>query len=113
MKIAIVGGGATGALAAAHLARRASGLAEIIVVDPVEGLGRGLAYSTNDRRHLLNVRAANMSAFGDDAAHFLNWLRGRNDGALVEPFSFVSRKVYGDYLSDPTGNKLCIFHMMG
>jgi uncharacterized NAD(P)/FAD-binding protein YdhS len=100
MRIAIVGGGATGALAAAHLARRARESTDIVVIEPAERLGRGLAYSTDDPRHLLNVRASNMSAFGDDAAHFLNWLRGRNDGALAEPFSFVSRKVYGDYVSD-------------
>jgi len=106
MRIAIVGGGATGALAAAHLARRARESTEIIVVEPAERLGRGLAFSTDDPRHLLNVRASNMSAFGEDAEHFLNWLRGRNDGALAEPFSFVSRKVYGDYVSDVAAEAL-------
>jgi uncharacterized NAD(P)/FAD-binding protein YdhS len=100
MRIAIVGGGATGALAAAHLARRACGRSEIIVIEPAERLGRGLAYSTGDPRHLLNVRASNMSAFGDDAAHFLDWLQDRNDGVSPEPYSFVSRKIYGDYVGD-------------
>ena len=106
MQIAIVGGGATGALAAAHLAQSARESTEIIVIEPAERLGRGLAYSTDDPRHLLNVRAANMSAFGDDAGHFLDWLRARNDGALAEPYSFVSRKVYGDYVSDVAAEAL-------
>jgi len=105
MRIAIVGGGATGALAAAHLAQRARESTEIIVIEPAERLGRGLAYSTDDPRHLLNVRAANMSAFGDDAAHFLDWLQGRN-GAPAEPYSFVSRRVYGDYVSDVAAEAL-------
>ena len=100
MRIAIVGGGATGVLTAAHLARRAREQTEIIVIEPAERLGRGVAYSTDDPQHLLNVRASNMSAFGNDAAHFLDWLQDRNYGAPAQPYSFVSRKIYGDYVSD-------------
>ena len=66
MRIAIIGGGASGALTALHLARGLPvGSAEIIVIEPAEEIGRGLAYSTDDPGHLLNVRAANMSAFAD------------------------------------------------
>ena len=58
MHIAIIGGGASGALAALHLARALPvGSAEIIVIEPAEEIGRGLAYSTDDPGHLLNVRA--------------------------------------------------------
>ena len=93
MRIAIVGGGATGALASLHLARvlgmRAS---EIVVIEPAEEIGRGLAYATTDPRHLLNVRVANMSALADQPSHLLNWLRSR--GALsgvaeTTPFCFI------------------------
>lgn len=59
--------------------------------------GKGLAYSTAHNGHLLNVRAANMSALPDDPDHFCQWLaqRGHTDQS-----AFVSRAVYGDYLSD-------------
>ena len=66
MRIAIIGGGASGALMALHLARALPlGGAEITVIEPAEEVGRGLAYSTDDPEHLLNVRVANMSAFAD------------------------------------------------
>jgi hypothetical protein len=66
MRIAVIGGGATGALASLHLARVLSDrAAEIVVIEPAEEIGRGLASATTDPRHLLNVRVANMSAFDD------------------------------------------------
>ena len=97
LKIAIVGGGATGVLAAAHFARRCDPAeAEIVVVDPSRELGRGLAYATDDPRHLLNVRVANMSAFADRPDHLYEWLRARRGEGCPSPFSFISRATYGD-----------------
>jgi uncharacterized NAD(P)/FAD-binding protein YdhS len=69
MRVVIVGGGATGALAALHLARFKRGGAEIVVIEPAEEIGRGMAYATDDPGHLLNVRVANMSAFADQSDH--------------------------------------------
>jgi uncharacterized NAD(P)/FAD-binding protein YdhS len=56
---------------------------------------RGLG--TRDVEHLLNVRAANMSAFPDDAGHFLRWL-GVAKGDQVN--RFVPRLTYGLYLRE-------------
>jgi uncharacterized NAD(P)/FAD-binding protein YdhS len=101
MRIAIVGGGATGILAAAHLARRLDpAIDEIVAVEPGETLGRGLAYATDDPRHLLNVRVANMSAFADEPDHLTAWLNRRRGTGATSPFSFISRGLYGDYLAD-------------
>eukprot|EP01037_Dinobryon_pediforme_P041435 gene41435-51205_t len=61
MKLAVIGGGAAGALAAVHLARTRGAPHEIVIVDPDADVGRGRAYSTRDHGHLLNVRTANMS----------------------------------------------------
>ena len=99
-RIAIVGGGASGALMAAHLLRgRPKNLAVTIVETRAE-LGRGLAYATDNPSHLLNVRAANMSAFADDPGHFARWLSTQRDApAAADPeFRFVSRGLYGRYL---------------
>ena len=100
MRIAVIGGGATGALAAAHLIRRLGGeRAKVSVIDPALSIGRGLAYSTGDPRHLLNVRVANMSAFANEPEHLLNWLRRRSREDTPTPFCFISRNTYGDYVS--------------
>jgi uncharacterized NAD(P)/FAD-binding protein YdhS len=105
-RIAVVGGGATGALAAVHLARvldvRAGGI-DISVIDPAAEIGRGLAYTTRDPGHLLNVRVANMSAFADEPDHLFRWLE--RQGSLrgsdcPTPFCFIPRTIYGAYLAD-------------
>jgi len=103
MRVAIVGGGATGVLAAAHLVRRlGAAAADVVVIDPGESgsLGRGVAYATDDPRHLLNVRVANMGAFADQPDHLYAWLRRRGGEDCPTPFSFISRATYGDYLAD-------------
>jgi len=69
-RIAIIGGGASGVIAAANLARASCGDAEIVLIERRRDVGRGLAYSTRQPDHLLNVRASNMSAFADDPDHF-------------------------------------------
>src|SRR5262249_55777508 len=100
MRIAVVGGGATGALACPALGKHA---ADIVVIEPAEEIGRGLAYVTTDPRHLLNVRVANMSAFADRPNHLLDWLRSRGTRsgvAATTPFCFIPRGIYGAYLAD-------------
>jgi uncharacterized NAD(P)/FAD-binding protein YdhS len=104
MRIAIIGGGATGVLAALHLARALPDCgAKILIVEPMETIGRGLAYVTDDPRHLLNVRVANMSAFADQPNHLLEWLRREGPVRGVAnptPFCFIPRGTYGAYVAD-------------
>jgi len=74
---------------------------EIMIIERRANLGRGVAYSTLDPGHLLNVRAANMSAFPDDPDHFLRWLRVNGSAYGIDspaPFLFVPRSIYGAYL---------------
>ncbi|WP_375501830.1 FAD/NAD(P)-binding protein [uncultured Jatrophihabitans sp.] len=97
--VAIVGAGASGCLTATHVARtaRAAGRAvEILLVDPAP-LGQGLAYSTPDPRHRLNVPAKGMSALPDDPEHFLRWLR-RHVHLDFPAGGFAPRLHYADYL---------------
>src|SRR6476646_3974312 len=75
--VAVIGGGASGTLAAAHLARLAGRrwpTVQLLLVDPAPP-GEGVAYSTPDPRHRLNVPASGMSAWPDDPEHFLRWVR--------------------------------------
>ena len=59
-------------------------------------MGRGVAYGTQYAQHLLNVPAKNMSAYADDAEHFLRWARLNHD-VNVKPGNFLPRQVYGRY----------------
>lgn len=86
----IIGGGFSGTMLAAQLARRGLGSQLVEAKRPA----RGAAYSTDDPSHLLNVRAGNMSAWPDRPAAFVEALgdqAGDHDG-------FARRTDYGDYL---------------
>jgi uncharacterized NAD(P)/FAD-binding protein YdhS len=100
-RFVIVGAGASGALMAAHLLRGSSGGIKVTIVEKRAQLGRGLAYGTANPNHLLNVRAANMSAFADDPDHFWRWLAARGEVANADGgdrFRFFARGLYGVYL---------------
>jgi uncharacterized NAD(P)/FAD-binding protein YdhS len=108
-RVVIVGGGASGALMAAHLLHRDPPNLGVTIVEKRAQLGRGLAYATGNPSHLLNVRAANMSAFADDPGHFARWLSRQEDGPQTEGdpgFRFVSRGLYGRYLESLIGEHL-------
>jgi len=101
VRIAVVGAGASGVLLASNL-RRTIPSAAIQLIEKRDQPGRGVAYSTTDPRHLLNVRVSNMSAFPDDPDHFFRWLQEHGPAlGLGRPthFCFVPRAVYGSYLS--------------
>jgi uncharacterized NAD(P)/FAD-binding protein YdhS len=108
-RVVVVGGGASGVLAAVNLSRALKGLGEIVLIEQNGRPGRGIAYGTEDPGHLLNVRVANMSAFPDDPEHFFRWLNERGSAlstGCATPFCFVPRKVYGAYLADLFGAAL-------
>lgn len=100
-RIGIIGGGASGAVLAASLLRRVGTDTEIVLIEKSKEVGRGLAYSTWDPSHLLNVRAGNMSAYADQPDHFYEWLQvhGPEHGiGCPTRFCFVPRGVYGEYI---------------
>jgi uncharacterized NAD(P)/FAD-binding protein YdhS len=89
--VAILGGGAGGTLVAIQLLRQTRSPLSIALVEPGERLGRGVAYSTREPEHLLNVPAGKLSALPDAPDHFARWAQSP-EGA------FVARGRYGDYL---------------
>ncbi len=95
--VVIVGGGFSGSILAAQLLRRAQSAISVAVIDRSPVPARGIAYSTRVEAHLLNVAAGKMSAFPDDADHFLNWAKSNYDPD-VEASTFVPRRVYGQYI---------------
>jgi len=88
--VAIVGGGFSGTMTALHLARRG---VRSVLIDGSGRAGKGVAYSTSDPAHVLNVPAAKMSAWPDRPAHFAEW------GAYGAG-EFAERRAFGRYLAE-------------
>jgi uncharacterized NAD(P)/FAD-binding protein YdhS len=99
-RVAIVGGGAAGTLAAAHLLRepREESALEIELIDREDRFGAGVAYATNDPMHLLNVPAVRMGGVSGHPEHFHEWLC--EEGEEVAEEAFLPRGVYAKYLSE-------------
>lgn len=94
--VVIVGGGFSGTMLAVQLLRRTTALS-IAVMDRGGLPGRGVAYSSPHRFHLLNVPAGQMGAFANDPEDFYRWARSNYD-ASIKVRSFLPRAVYGQYL---------------
>ena len=102
--VAILGGGLSGAATAFHLARSLPPQSvDIVVVEPRERLGRGLAYSTTDPAHRINVPASKMTLISNDLGHFMAWLaaerRALSPGTLtLRGDFFPERQIFGEYV---------------
>jgi len=93
--VVVVGGGAAGIWVATRLA--AQGLRDIVLVDPRAELGRGLAYSTADPSHLLNVTVSKMDSHPAPGIEgFAAWLAERG---LEAPEGYHPRARFGDYMA--------------
>ena len=93
LPVAIVGGGFSGTILAAKLARR--GIATVLI-DGSGREGRGVAYSTTEPAHLLNVRAEGMSAWADDPSHFAQVFEAEGGDRR----GFAERRFYGRYVRE-------------
>lgn len=104
-RIAVVGGGFSGAAFALHLLRDFPDLAaDIDIVEPRARLAGGLAYGTADPQHRINVAAARMAVFAEDPTHFDRWFRDtgglQDDPAAEAPGVgvFPRRAAFGRYV---------------
>ncbi|MFL6721047.1 MAG: FAD/NAD(P)-binding protein [Sphingomonas sp.] len=91
--VAIIGGGASGTILAAQLARRG---VRSMLIDGSGRIGRGVAYSTTEPVHLLNVRAEGMSAWAGEVDHFAQ--RFAAEGG--ERRGFAQRRLFARYLGE-------------
>ncbi len=97
--IAIVGGGASGTLAAIYLLREAASRRTPLRVALIDRYGRhglGQAYSTTHPAHLLNSPSDAMSALAGDPGHLTRWAAA----AGLPHDGFLPRRAYGRYLTD-------------
>jgi len=95
LRVAVIGGGASGVMVAARLLDRCCGRVQVTIVDVRGDLGAGVAYGTTDPDHLLNVAAAAMSADPARSDDFVRWVEAEG---LGDATTFVARRDYRRYL---------------
>jgi uncharacterized NAD(P)/FAD-binding protein YdhS len=97
--IAIIGGGASGTLAAIHLLHASAAQQYPMRIALIDRLGRhglGEAYSTTNPAHFLNALTERMSGVAGDPDHLLRWASAAGLGGL----EFLPRQAFGRYLQD-------------
>ncbi|HJU76544.1 MAG TPA: FAD/NAD(P)-binding protein [Sphingomicrobium sp.] len=97
MPVAIIGGGFSGTILAAQLARRGI---ESVLIEGMGLAGKGAAYSTTEPAHLLNLRAESMSAWPDNASDFAE----RFAALGGERTGFAERRLFGLYVGEILGD---------
>jgi uncharacterized NAD(P)/FAD-binding protein YdhS len=96
-RIAIIGAGFSGTAVAITLLRQAGAAPlEIVLLDPREETGSGVAYATRDYPYPLNVAAGQMSLDAADPRDFLDYLC--DQGIHAAPGDYLPRQVFGEYL---------------
>ncbi len=97
--VAVVGGGFSGSVSAAQilrLARQSQSPVRVVLLEQRGSIGEGLAYSTREPAHLLNVPAGRMSAWPDQPGDFVKWASSQY--GQVSPDDFLPRQWYGEYI---------------
>lgn len=98
--LAIVGGGASGAILAIQAMRAGGTDCEVVLIEKRAEPGRGIAYSTPEPDHRLNVRASNMSIFAGEPSHFADWLKRKSIRQDDFEHFYAPRGLYGDYVGE-------------
>lgn len=105
-QVVIVGGGYTGTAVAIHLARAARPGLEITVVEPRAQVGQGVAYSSADATHRINVPAERMWLSRAEQDSFERWyeeadgLRDDPDARWHDGKIYPRRGVFGRYMAE-------------
>jgi uncharacterized NAD(P)/FAD-binding protein YdhS len=95
-RVVIIGGGFSGSVLACRLVEQAADPLDIVLLEQRNQVGKGVAYSTTSSNHLLNVRAAGMSAYPDRPLHFAEFAASRDPAWTAD--SFVPRPIYREYI---------------
>ena len=102
--IAIIGGGFCGSALLIQLVKQSRFPLEIILINKENPLSKGIAYSSYNPKHILNVPAAKMSAFPDDPDNFINWIKSKPEYKEYDNEDlndrFMPRVIYGKYLEE-------------
>ena len=119
-RIAIVGGGFSGASTAVQLVRRSFAALDITVVEPRARVGGGLAHSSDEPDHRLNGQPRSHNIDPIDEGMFVRWCEAHGafvadpDARLPNDTMFMRRAVFRAFLEDtvaqhaawPTGSSI-------
>lgn len=121
--IAIIGAGFSGTMLTVHLLRHTTYPLVISLLEQTGRFAEGVAYSTTNPNHLLNVRAAKISAYPDKPDHLTIWLKEREtywrslhpdfESLTLTPQSFIPRMIFGAYLKDQLATAQKLAHENG
>jgi uncharacterized NAD(P)/FAD-binding protein YdhS len=103
--VCIVGGGFTGIAAAIALLTNIKEPFRLLVVEPTNEIGRGVAFGGHYPLQLLNVRTRDLSVRAEQPGDFVNWAfrqldQGENHMGLHESLAhtFLPRQLFGEYV---------------
>ncbi|PHM33415.1 FAD/NAD(P)-binding protein [Xenorhabdus innexi] len=105
-RVVIIGGGFSGTALAAHLARQAVSRLHITIIEPRVMLGAGLAYSSPDPAHRINVPASRMQLSGMEEGDFDHWYRQQPEfyldskARLPNDDVYPQRSMFGRYVAE-------------
>lgn len=105
-RIAIVGGGFSGASAAVQWVRKIPRPLTITIFEPRPQLGHGLAYSTDNSTFRLNAHAGLHAIDVADPQHLIRWCEAHGlpakdpDAFTANGQAFLRRRDFGRYLAD-------------
>lgn len=104
LRVIVVGGGVSGAAVVLRLARSDRPM-RVDLVEPRPLLGAGLAYSTEDPGHRVNVPSTRMTVDADEGEDFHRWYLEHGEaaadpGALADGALFPRREAFGRYLDE-------------
>lgn len=105
LRLVVVGGGFTGTILVIHLLRATTRPLDIVVVEPAAELGRGVAYSTTDPAHRINVPSDRMGITQEEPGEATQWMFAHRvlpdqESADGEGHFYVPRHAYGSYVGD-------------
>ncbi len=111
--VVIIGGGFSGTALAIHLARQARHPLDITVVEPRTQLAQGVAYSTTDPAHRINVPAKKMQLSTAEHGDFDLWYRrqsalNQDRAAQWEDGNvYPQRAMFGRYIAEKFAEAAC------
>lgn len=102
--IAIIGGGFCGTATFIQLIKQTNIPLNLILVNKENPTAKGIAFSSYNNKHVLNVPAAKMSALPDDPDNFINWIKSKSEyKEFIDDElggKFLPRIIYGHYLEE-------------
>jgi uncharacterized NAD(P)/FAD-binding protein YdhS len=109
--IAILGGGAAGAAVFGALIAKGAEDRVHWVAGDAGPVGRGVAYSTRDTHHLLNVRANGMGLYLDADEDFVTF--STRHLPHVQPTDFLPRYMFGQYIDSQLRERMARAEQQG